>query len=207
MVPRMEVAEGFSISRILKGGWQLSQGHSENNTRTALADMDAFVQAGITTFDCADIYTGVEELIGHFIKDYRTRHGRPAPVEVFTKFVPDYDRLRTLTKQDVEQVINRSLRRLNVEQLDMVQFSWWNYAVPRWVETAHWLAELQQAGKIRHLGGTNFNTAATKSIADSGVHFATLQVQYSLLDNRPEKELLPWCRSNQTHLVCYGTMA
>lgn len=206
-VPRIEVESGFSISRIIKGGWQLSQGHSEGNTHTALADMQAFLDAGITTFDCADIYTGVEELIGHFLRDYRARHGRPAPVQVFTKFVPDYDALPTLTKADTQRVIDRSLRRLGVDQLDMVQFSWWNYAMPRWIDAIQWLGELQRTGKIKHLGGTNFNTGAVQAMTATGVRLSTMQVQYSLLDHRPEKELIAFCQANRIHLVCYGTVA
>jgi aryl-alcohol dehydrogenase-like predicted oxidoreductase len=89
----------------------------------------------------------------------------------------------------------------------MVQFSWWNYAMPRWMETAHWLAELQQAGKIKYLGGTNFNTAAVQAMTTSGVRLSTLQVQFSILDHRPEKELIGHCRAQHIHLVCYGTVA
>jgi aryl-alcohol dehydrogenase-like predicted oxidoreductase len=206
-IPRIEVEKDFSISRILKGGWQLSQGHSEGNTRTALTDMQAFVDAGITTFDCADIYTGVEELIGVYLKNYKEQHGTAAPVQIFTKYVPDYDALSTIRKANVERIIDRSLNRLGVEQLDMVQFSWWNYAVPKWIETAHLLKELQRAGKIKWLGGTNFNTAATRAILENGVRLSTVQVQYSLLDHRPEKELISFCQANAIHLVCYGTVA
>ncbi|MFN5171289.1 MAG: aldo/keto reductase [Cyclobacteriaceae bacterium] len=206
-VPRVSIESDFSISRIIKGGWQLSQGHSEGNTLTALHDMQAFVDAGITTFDCADIYTGVEELIGRFLSDYRRRFGKRAPVEIFTKFVPDYDVLPQISKTYVEQVIDRSLKRLGVDELDMVQFSWWNYAMPRWMETALWLVELQRAGKIKHLGGTNFNTSSVQAMTASGVRLTTLQVQFSLLDHRPEKELIALCQQNRIHLVCYGTVA
>jgi aryl-alcohol dehydrogenase-like predicted oxidoreductase len=206
-IEKMSLAPEFEISRVMKGGWQLSAGHSEGNQKSAIEDMFAFVDASITTFDCADIYTGVEELIGSFRKEYRAKRGMDAPIQVFTKYVPDYDLLAKLTKQDVERVIDRSLSRLGVEQLDMVQFSWWNYAVPKWVETAQWLKELQRSGKIKLLGGTNFNTLATKSMTDAGVRVATLQIQYSLLDNRPEKELSAFCQANNIHLVCYGTVA
>ena len=205
-VARIEIAPGFSISRIIKGGWQLSQGHSENNTATAIDDMFAFVDKGITTFDCADIYTGVEELIGAFLKAHRQR-ADAAPVQVLTKFVPDYDVLSSINKSYVEKVIDRSLKRLGVDQLDMVQFSWWNYSIPRWVETAVWLNELKQKGKIKLISGTNFNTEATKAMLAAGVSISTLQVQYSLLDYRPEKELIPMCKANNIHLLCYGTVA
>jgi aryl-alcohol dehydrogenase-like predicted oxidoreductase len=201
------IAPGLSISRIIKGGWQLSQGHSSRSLDHAVQDMFAFVEQGITTFDCADIYTGVEEQIGKFLAAYSKRHGSAQGIQVLTKFVPDYDALSSISKQYVEKVIDRSLMRLGTEQLDMVQFSWWNYAIPRWIEAAFWLKELQQRGKIRLLGGTNFNAAAMQAIADAGIQFNTVQVQYSLLDYRPEKELVNVCQANNAWLLCYGSVA
>ncbi len=206
-IERIEIAPGFSISRIIKGGWQLSQGHSEGNKDHAVEDMFSFVDQGITTFDCADIYTGVEELIGQFLAERKRRLGSIADVQVITKFVPDFDILSRITKSHVQKVIDRSLQRLGVEQLDMVQFSWWSYSIPKWMETAHWLTELQQAGKIRIISGTNFNTQATRAMVEAGVPIKTLQVQYSLLDHRPEKELLTLCKEENIHLLCYGTVA
>lgn len=206
-IERIEITPGFSISRIIKGGWQLSQGHSEGNKDHAIEDMFSFVDQGITTFDCADIYTGVEELIGKFLAEHKRRLGSISEVQVLTKFVPDFDSLSHITKSHVEKVINRSLKRLGVEQLDMVQFSWWSYSIPKWMETAHWLKELQQAGKINLISGTNFNTQATRALVESGVPIKTLQVQYSLLDNRPEKELITLCKEKNIHLLCYGTVA
>ena len=134
-IPRIEIAPRYSVSRLLKGGWQLAGGHGAIDRAAALNDMARFVDAGITTFDCADIYTGVEALIGEFL---RSRRGRVA-IQVHTKYVPDLDTLATLTRGDVEAAIDRSLTRLGVECLDLVQFHWWNYAVPRFVEVAGWL--------------------------------------------------------------------
>lgn len=206
-VERIELAPDFSVSRIIKGGWQLSAGHSQRGSGDPLSDMFAFADAGVTTFDCADIYTGVEELIGRFLAERKKQRGSHDDIQVLTKFVPDYDALPTLSKRYAEQVIDRSLKRLGVEQLDMVQFSWWTYEVPGWVEAANWLKELQQAGKIRLIAGTNFNTDATRQILDSGVKLASLQVQYSLLDNRPEKRLIELCQEHDIQLLCYGTVA
>ncbi len=147
--------------------------------------MFAFAEKGIIAFDCADIYTGVEELIGKFLTVRKERLGDNSDIKVLTKFVPDYDALATINKSYVERIIDRSLLRLGKERLDMVQFSWWTYTVPRWVETAYWLKELQQAGKIDLISGTNFNTRATKDLVEAGIPLSTLQVQYSLLDHRP----------------------
>jgi aryl-alcohol dehydrogenase-like predicted oxidoreductase len=206
-IERREIAPGFSISRIIKGGWQLSQGHSEGNKDYAVEDMFKFVDQGITTFDCADIYTGVEELIGKFLAERKKRLGFSADVQILTKFVPDFDILPHIKKTYVEKVIDRSLQRLGVNQLDMVQFSWWSYSIPQWMETAHWLCELKRAGKIKLISGTNFNTQATRALVESGVPISTLQVQYSLLDNRPEKELISLCKEKNIQLLCYGTVA
>ena len=66
MATRVELTPGYSISRLIKGGWQLAGGHGPIETGEAMADMDRFAEAGITTFDCADIYIGVEALIGRW---------------------------------------------------------------------------------------------------------------------------------------------
>ncbi len=82
--------------------------------------MDRFVEAGVTTFDCADIYTGVERLIGEWIKRRNVRGGA-VPVQVHTKYVPDLDRLPRHSRADVAGGVDRSLARLGVDRLDLVQ--------------------------------------------------------------------------------------
>jgi len=202
---RTELAPGYSVSRIIKGGWQLAGGHGPVDRARALADMRLFVEAGLTTFDCADIYTGVEELIGAFLAEYRPgREGRPE-VQVHTKYVPDLADLRTLRKADVEQTIDRSLRRLGVERLDLVQFHWWDYAVPGWIPTALWLDELRQAGKIRHLGLTNFDRPHLAQILAAGARVVAHQVQYSVVDHRPEGGMVDLCQEHGVLLLAYGS--
>jgi aryl-alcohol dehydrogenase-like predicted oxidoreductase len=206
---RVELAPGYEISRLLKGGWQLAGGHGDVDRTRAIADMAAYYDAGITTFDCADIYTGVEEMIGEFRADHLQRHGRDSlsQLRVHTKFVPDLALLPTIGKREVEQIIDRSLQRLRMERLDLVQFHWWDYAVPRYLEVAHWLVELQRAGKIDRVGGTNFDTAHARELADAGVPLLSMQVQYSLLDQRPAPRMTPYCTQAGMKLLCYGSVA
>lgn len=204
-----QLAPGYEISRVLRGGWQLAHGHGQIRSDDAIADMVAFADAGITTFDCADIYTGVEELIGEFRQRYGDLRGREAldRIRVHTKCVPDLQILSRIGKRDVESVVDQSLRRLKTDRLDLVQFHWWDYDVPGWLETAHWLNELRQAGKIRHLGGTNFDTEHMLAIMTSGVPSISMQVQYSLLDRRPEKAMVSAIAGHGISLLCYGTVA
>lgn len=201
---RIELAPGYTISRVIKGGWQLAGGHGPIDERAALADMARFVDAGITTFDCADIYTGVETLIGRFL---RGRGSSATPVQVHTKLVPDLSRLATFASGDVAAAIERSLTRLGVERLDLVQFHWWDYDVPRYLDVAADLARLQEQGKIRLVGLTNFDTARMSAIADGSVPIASHQVQYSLIDRRPAASMAAVCRERGMALLCYGSLA
>ena len=169
-----------------------------------LADLERFVEAGLCTFDCADIYTGMEELLG----DLRRRlSSRAAPIRVHTKFVPDRDALATINRGYVERVIDRSLRRLGVECLDMVQFYWWDDDIPVCLETAGWLCDSQRAGKIGLIAATNLDVAHLSELASAGIHLVCNQVQYSVLDRRPEHAMADYCATNGGHLLCYGTVA
>jgi len=224
-VPRAPIADDYTISRIIVGAWQLSEGHTPDAppTEAVFKAFGRMADAGLTTFDCADIYTGVEELLGEFRErriadsdgpDLPDPNEAPSAttfalpgIQIHTKFVPDRDSLASVDKAHVERIIDRSLKRLGVDQLDLVQFAWWDYGVPRYVETALWLAELQQAGKIRYIGTTNFDTRRLAEIVDAGVRIVANQVQYSLLDHRPENSMVEYCREHNIHLLCYGSLA
>lgn len=202
---RIELTPGYSISRLLRGGWQLAGGHGEVERGRAIAEMRAFIEAGVTSFDCADIYTGVEELIGDFRVTLTA--AERARMQVHTKFVPDLSALAGLGFADVERVIDRSLMRLRAEALDLVQFHWWDYAIGDHVAAAGHLAELRRRGKIRHLGGTNFDAPHTRAMLDAGVPLVSMQVQYSLLDRRVAGPLSALCAERGMKLLCYGTVA
>lgn len=206
---RIELTPGYSISRVLKGGWHLAGGHGSIDPAQAIEDMKAFVEAGITTFDCADIYTGVEEMIGQFLQQYQDafRAGDLPPVQIHTKYVPDYHALPTLTKAQTEAVIDRSLQRLGIAQLDLVQFHWWDFSIPGYVEAAGHLLDLKKAGKIRHIGVTNFDAAHLHELLNAGIPVVSNQVQYSILDRRPASDLYPVCEKHGVALLCYGSLA
>ena len=201
-VERATLPGGYSISRLLMGGWQLAGGHGSVTAAAAHAQMQAYADAGITTFDCADIYTGVEELIGGF----KRLRATPA-IQVHTKCVPDRQALATLRRQDIERLVDRSLMRLGIEQLDLVQFHWWDYALPGCAAAAQWLAELRRAGKIRLIGVTNFDTPQLAALLAAGVPVTAHQLQYSVLDQRPGNGMAALCAAHGVQLLCYGALA
>jgi aryl-alcohol dehydrogenase-like predicted oxidoreductase len=205
----IEIAPDYVITRVVRGGWQLAGGHGTIEPERALEDLLAAFDAGVTTFDCADIYTGVEELYGALRARLRETRGEDAARRlcVHTKLVPDLTILPSIRRSDIESIVDRSLARLRVERLDLVQFHWWNYDEPRWLEAMGWLDELRREGKVGHIGGTNFDTAHVREILAAGIPLASMQVQYSALDRRPENGFAALCRAHDIALLCYGTVA
>lgn len=204
--------ERFSAPPIIIGAWQLSDGHHHRRGLTSDEALEVFlglIERGIATFDCADIYTGVEELLGRVRREAHARLGARAAesIRVHTKFVPDRSSLGEVDRPYVERIVDRSLRRLGSERLDLVQFAWWDYAIPGYVETAQVLADLQREGKIAHVGATNFDVPRLAEILDAGVPLVAHQVQYSLLDHRPEHGMTDLARERGFGLFCYGALA
>ncbi len=205
VVQTTELAAGYRIPRIIRGGWQLSGDHGAVDRERALSEMAAFCAVGLGTVDGADIYAGVEEMYGEF-NARRAAQGLPR-LRVHTKFVPDYADLARVDAAYVRRIVTRSLRRLRVERLDLVQFHWWDYAVPGMIEVALELDVLRKEGLIANLGGTNFDTPHMLALLDSGVPLVSMQVQYSLLDRRPQTAMAATGRQRGVQLLCYGTLA
>ncbi len=197
---RTLLAPGYEIPRLIRGGWQLAGDHGEVDPERAVNDMAAFVQAGVDAFDCADIYTGVEEIIGRYRE-------RDPSLRVHTKFVPDLAELAQVDEAYVRRINARSRQRLRMPALDLVQFHWWDYEVPGMLKVARHLVTLHQEGLIRHVGGTNFDSVRTEQMLDAGVPLVSMQVQYSLLDRRPAGALSALCARSPVRLLCYGTLA
>ena len=202
---RTELAPGYSISRVINGCWQLTPDHgggpgTEAEVMRLLSEQLAF---GFTTFDCADIYTGVESLLGRF----RSSLADPHSIQIHTKLVPDKRTLHELSAKHVDSVIHRSLRRLGVEQLDLVQFHWWDYSVAGLDLLTERLVKAQQQGKIRLLGATNFDTPHVQQMIEAGVPLVSLQAQYSLLDRRPDRFMAQVSQDTGVGLLAYGVLA
>ena len=111
-----------------------------------------------------------------------------------------------MTRHVVEDAVNRSLSRMNVKCLDLLQFHWWDYGDRRYLDGLKRLADLQHEGKIRYLALTNFDTDHLRVISNHGIRIVSNQVQYSLVDRRPEVEMAAFCQTNGIVLLTYGTV-
>ncbi len=203
--PRVELAPDYSIAKIINGCWQLTPDHGggPGSRKSTLRRFAELVDHGFTTFDCADIYTGTEELLCEL---RRTLHD-PEMIQVHTKFVPNKNSLAVLDDKTIDAAIEQSLRKLGVDRLDLVQFHWWDYAVAGLERMFERLLHAQSIGKIRLLGVTNFNTEQLRKLLGQDASVVSMQAQYSLLDRRPEQSMIECCAEDDVALLPYGVLA
>ena len=202
---RFQFTADLNVCRILNGMWQVSGAHGAIDLGRAVNEMFAYHDAGFTTWDLADHYGPAEDFIGTFRRQFAARHGaeRLKEIQAFTKWVPRPGRM---TRRIVEDAIGVSLSRMGVECLDLVQFHWWDYSDKSYLDALKHLGDLQREGKIRHLALTNFDTDRLGIIADQGLRIVSNQVQYSLIDRRPEIRMASFCREHGVTLLAYGAL-
>ena len=202
---RFALAPDLIVCRVLNGMWQISGAHGRIDRENALASMAAYVDAGFTSWDLADHYGPAEDFVGEFRRRYAVEHGEPAlsGLQFCTKWVP---RPGPMPSAVVEAAIATSRRRMATETLDLLQFHWWEYTDRRYLDALARLADLRDAGAVRHLALTNFDTERLAGILDHGIRIVSNQVQYSLIDRRPEVQLGPFCRGTGVRLLAYGTL-
>jgi aryl-alcohol dehydrogenase-like predicted oxidoreductase len=193
------------ICRLVNGMWQVSGAHGRIDPQAAIRNMFSYVDAGFTTWDLADHYGPAEDFIGEFRRQLAAARGAAALTEIqaFTKWVPHPG---PMTRTVVEHNIAISLRRMGVDTLDLLQFHWWDYEDPAYLDALTHLAALREAGQIKHLALTNFDTAHLQTITEHGIRIVSNQVQYSLIDIRPEVRMVPFCQEHQITLLTYGTL-
>jgi aryl-alcohol dehydrogenase-like predicted oxidoreductase len=111
-----------------------------------------------------------------------------------------------VTRSFVNENIDRSLRRMSVSSLDLLQFHWWDYNNPYYMDALKYLSDLRDEGLIKHIGLTNFDTERMQIMIDSGLRIVSNQVQYSIIDRRPEVKMIPFCLEHSTSLLAYGSI-
>ena len=200
-----QFAEDLSICRILNGMWQVSGAHGNIEPEAAVQSMFSYLDSGLTTWDLADHYGPAEEFIGEFRRRLSSSRGEEAlsDIQAFTKWVPQPG---PMTEKLVEANVDLSLRRMDVESLDLLQFHWWDYQDENYLDALAHLSQLQGRGKISHLGLTNFDTEHLRRSVQHGLNLVSNQVQFSLIDLRPEIQMVPYCQEQDIRILAYGTL-
>nr|XP_027106364.1 uncharacterized protein LOC113726700 [Coffea arabica] len=195
----------LEICRVLNGMWQTSGGWGRIDRDDAVEAMLNYADAGLTTFDMADHYGPAEDLFWIFIN--RVRRERPPEVleniRGLTKWVPPPVKM---TSSFVRDSINVSRRRMDVSSLDMLQFHWWDYSNPGYLDALKHLRDLKDEGKIKTVALTNFDTERLQKILENGIPVVSNQVQHSVVDMRPQQKMAELCQLTGVKLITYGTV-
>jgi len=198
---RTLLAPGLEISRIVTGLWQVAdmeRGGTLLDPVKGAAAMADYVAAGFDTFDMADHYGSAEVITGELLSKASGRG-----VRAFTKWCPPPG---PMTAATVREGVQRSLDRLRTSRIDLLQFHWWTFEHPDWIDAMAELARLREEGLIGHLGLTNFDTAHLRVLLAQGIPVASNQVCISLLDRRATEEMSALCLERGVRLMAYGTL-
>lgn len=202
--PRIELPGGLAISRIMTGLWQiadLERGGTMLDAEAAAGDLEAYVEAGFDTFDMADHYGSAEIVAGRLV-ERRRAEGATRPI-AFTKWCPEPG---PMTPEIVRAGIKERMKRLRVDRLDCLQFHWWTFEHPGWIDALHAIKDLKNEGLIDLIGLTNFDAAHLGLAVADGIPVATNQVSFSLVDRRAAGALSDVCGARGIRLLAYGTL-
>ena len=112
-----------------------------------------------------------------------------------------------MTREVVREGVDRARARLGVAKIDLMQFHWWSFAHPAYLDAMKHLTDLRAEGFIGEIGVTNFDTAHLRVLVKHGVPVISNQVSFSLLDRRAAGAMSAFCQDNGVRLLAYGTLA
>ncbi len=189
----LQLPSGQTIPVLGIGTWRM--GENGRNRQTEVQALQHGLDRGISLIDTAEMYGegGAEEVIAQAIA------GRRSEVFLVSKVYP-----HNASRQGVLAACDRSLQRLKTDYLDLYLLHW-RGSIPL-AETLEAFQTLQQAGKIRSYGVSNFDPedmAEAMNLPGGGA-IATNQVLYNLMRRGIEVDLLPWCRQHQIPIMAYS---
>jgi len=197
---------GFGAWALGGSGWEFAWGPQDD--ADSIAAIHRALELGVNWIDTAAVY-GLghsEEIVARALREWRG--SRPY---VFTKCVLHWDEKGKITPTFSADSIRRecqdSLRRLQVETIDLYQIHWPpDDSGPRLEEAWQTLATLQEEGKARWIGVSNFNVEQMKR-AEKIAPVTSLQPPYSLIRRKIETDILPFCEKQGIGVISYAPMA
>jgi aryl-alcohol dehydrogenase-like predicted oxidoreductase len=203
-------ASGCAVSTLALGTMTFG---SESDERTSHAQLDAFVEAGGTLIDTADVYGdgASEEIIGRWLA--RQPAARRGQVVLATKgrfATDDGPNDAGLSRRHLRDALEASLRRLGVDSVDLYQVHAFDPHTPQ-EETLRFLDDAVTAGKIGYVGLSNYVGWQIQKVVDLAEHRGlarpvTLQPQYNLLVREIEWEIVPACASTGLGLLPWSPL-
>lgn len=203
MIPdRSLLSPNLEISRVVTGLWQVAdqeKGGTMLDRQMAAEALASYAKSGFDSFDMADHYGSSELIVGEMLRQWV---GGPRP-SAFTKWCPAPGPMDAAT---VRAGVQERLTRLGVEQVDLLQFHWWSFEHPAWLDALHEMTRLRAEGLIREIGVTNFDAAHLHLACAEGIPLVSNQVSFSLIDRRAAGPLALTCAKHRIKLLAYGTL-
>lgn len=193
------LSKDLTIRRALVGLWQVADIEKDGDIidpELGADHLQAYAEAGFDTFDMADHYGTAEIITGALLK-------RGVDAKVCTKWCPVPG---PMTADVVRAGVKDRLDRLGVERVDLLQFHWWSFEHPAWLDALHEMAKLREEGLIGEIGLTNFDAAHLHLALADGIPIVSNQVPFSLLDRRAAGPLSAVCAKWGVKLLGYGTL-
>ena len=203
---RTLLAPGLEISRIVSGLWQVADIEREGgpiDPDKGAEALAAYAEAGFDTFDMADHYGSAEILTGRLTSRIAAGTLPKLAPRAFTKWCPAPG---PMTPDVVRAGIRTSLERMETSCIDLMQFHWWMYEHPGYLDALAEMAKMREEGHFRHIGLTNFNADHLHMLLAHGVPVVSNQVSFSLLDRRAAGDLSAVCNRHGVRLLAYGTL-
>lgn len=193
---------GFGAWAIGGGNWEFAWGPQDDNE--SIAAIHRALDLGVNWIDTAAIY-GLghsEEIVGKALKS--SRHKPLVFTKCSMRWHPDRSIYRSLKADSLAEEVENSLRRLNVETIDLYQIHWPDPAAE--IEEG-WeaLAKFKEQGKVRFIGVSNFSVDQLKR-AQKIAPITSLQPPYSMLRRAIETEILPYAQANNIGVINYSPM-
>ncbi len=170
------------------------------------------LEHGINFFDTANMYSlgASEEVLGRALKDFAKRHEVVIATKVYNK-MGEAPNDRGLSRKHIFDSIDASLRRLQVDHVDLYQTHRWDYETPI-EETLDALNDVVRAGKARYIGASSmFAWQFAKALHASDRHgwarFVSMQNHYNLVYREEEREMIPLCREEGVGLIPWSPLA
>ncbi|MGH6920889.1 MAG: aldo/keto reductase [Geminicoccaceae bacterium] len=204
---RVSLAPGLEISRIVTGLWQVADLERAGplDPHEAAQALAAYAKAGFDSFDMADHYGSAEVITGRFLAKVGGESRLPEGVRpvALTKWCPEPG---AMDPDVVRAGIERSRQRLGVKTIDLLQFHWWRFEHPGYLDAMAALEGLRREGLIAHLGVTNVDTDHLRVLIKQGFPVVSNQVSFSLLDRRAAGAMSDLCLEHGIGLLAYGTL-
>ena len=168
------------------------------------------IEGGINFFDTANSYSdgSSEEIVGRALRDFARRDD----IVVATKvYYPVGDLAEGLSRAQILRSIDDSLRRLNMDYVDLLQIHRWDYNTPI-EETLEALNDVVKAGKARYIGASSMHAAQFAQALDlqaqhGWARFVTMQDHYNLIYREEEREMLPLCHQEGVAVIPWSPLA